>query len=397
MPDWLSALLITLLKAVLVALALLTAFAYMTLIERRLLGRIQLRPGPNRVGPMGLLQPLADAIKSIFKEDVTVTLADKLVYTLAPILAIGMALTAFGGIPAGPPGSLFGTDPWVYNLDAGILALLALTSMGVYGIFLGGWASGSKYPMLGSLRSSAQMISYELGMGLSVLGLLMLVGSTNFLDIVEWQAGAQGHGWLILFQVFAFALFLVSSFAEVNRTPFDLPEAEQELVAGYLTEYSSIKWALFQMAEYVNIMTASALMSTLFFGGYRGPGFLEPFIPGISSWPLVWLIAKIAFFMFLFIWVRATLPRLRYDQLMRFGWKLTLPLALVNTVVVAAVLAFVPAEGLFGLPRLWLLGAVSLLLLLILFAASDAVRGLWNAPAIRPEEKRVPPRPLGGD
>ena len=397
MPDWLSALLITLLKAVLVALALLTAFAYMTLIERRLLGRIQLRPGPNRVGPMGLLQPLADAIKSIFKEDVTVTLADKLVYTLAPILAIGMALTAFGGIPAGPPKSLFGTDPWVYNLDAGILALLALTSMGVYGIFLGGWASGSKYPMLGSLRSSAQMISYELGMGLSVLGLLMLVGSTNFLDIVEWQAGPRGHGWLILFQVFAFALFMVSSFAEVNRTPFDLPEAEQELVAGYLTEYSSIKWALFQMAEYVNIMTASALMSTLFFGGYRGPTFLEPFIPGISSWPLVWLIAKIAFFMFLFIWVRATLPRLRYDQLMRLGWKLTLPLALVNTLVVAAVLAFVPAEGLFGIPRLWLLGAVSLLLLLILFAASDAVRGLWNSPALRNEEKRVPGRPLGGD
>ncbi|MHA0034132.1 NADH-quinone oxidoreductase subunit NuoH [Deinococcus sp. PESE-13] len=397
MPDWLSALLITLLKAVLVALALLTAFAYMTLIERRLLGRIQLRPGPNRVGPMGLLQPLADAIKSIFKEDVTVTLADKLVYTLAPILAIGMALTAFGGIPAGPPKSLFGTDPWVYNLDAGILALLALTSMGVYGIFLGGWASGSKYPMLGSLRSSAQMISYELGMGLSVLGLLMLVGSTNFLDIVEWQAGPRGHGWLILFQVFAFALFMVSSFAEVNRTPFDLPEAEQELVAGYLTEYSSIKWALFQMAEYVNIMTASALMSTLFFGGYRGPTFLEGVIPGISSWPLVWLIAKIAFFMFLFIWVRATLPRLRYDQLMRLGWKLTLPLALVNTLVVAAVLAFVPAEGLFGIPRLWLLGAVSLLLLLILFAASDAVRGLWNSPALRNEEKRVPGRPLGGD
>ncbi|WP_414656983.1 NADH-quinone oxidoreductase subunit NuoH [Deinococcus sp. VB343] len=391
MPDWIAGLLVTLLKAVLVALGLLTAFAYMTLIERRLLGRMQLRPGPNRVGPLGLLQPVADAIKSIFKEDLTVTLADKVVFTLAPILAIGMALTAFGGIPAGPPGSLFGTDPWVYNLDAGVLAVLALTSMGVYGIFLGGWASGSKYPMLGSLRSSAQMISYELGMGMSILGLLMLVGSTNLVNIVEWQAGPVGHGWMILFQIFGFALFMVSAFAEVNRTPFDLPEAEQELVAGYLTEYSSIKWALFQMAEYVNIMTASAMMSTLFFGGYRGPTFLEPFIPGISSWPLVWLIAKIAVFMFIFIWVRATLPRLRYDQLMRFGWKLTLPLALLNTMVTAGVLAFMPATPL----RLWVLGAVSLALLLILFAASDTVRGLWNAPSL-PQGKR-PTRAAGGD
>ncbi len=180
MPDWLAAALITLLKAIGVVLALLTTFAYMTLIERRLLARMQIRHGPNRVGPMGLLQPAADAIKSIFKEDINVTLADKLVYTIAPIIALSMALSAFGGIPAGPEKSFFGENPWVYNLDAGILALMALTSMGVYGIFLGGWASGSKYPILGGLRSSAQMISYELGMGLSILGLLMLVGTTSF-------------------------------------------------------------------------------------------------------------------------------------------------------------------------------------------------------------------------
>ena len=393
LPAWLVALLVTLLKAVLLALALLTTFAYMTLVERRLLGRMQLRPGPNRVGPLGLLQPLADAIKSIFKEDLQVSMADKLVYTLAPIVAIGMALTAFGGIPAGPPGSLLGTDPWVYNLDAGLLALLALTSMGVYGIFLGGWASGSKYPILGGLRSSAQVISYELGMGLSVLGLLMLVGSTNFLDIVAWQGT---YGWMIVFQVFAFALFLVSSFAEVNRTPFDLPEAEQEIVAGYLTEYSSIKWALFQMAEYVNMMTASALMATLFFGGYKGPQFLNALVPGISEWPLIWLVLKIAFFLFLFIWVRATLPRLRYDQLMRFGWKLTLPLALLNTVVTAAVLAFVPPAGL-GLPRLWLLGLLSLGLLLLLFVLGDRARGLWNAPPVRRDARRPAGVRAGGD
>ncbi len=376
MPDWLATLLISLLKAVLVVLGLLTTFAYMTLIERRLLGRMQLRPGPNRVGPMGLLQPAADAIKSIFKEDLTVTLADKLVYTLAPIVAIGMALTAFGGLPAGPAGSLFGENPWVYNLDTGILALLALTSMGVYGIFLGGWASGSKYPILGGLRSSAQMISYELGMGLSLLGLLMIVGTTSFHGIVGWQAQ---NGPMILFQSLGFVLFLISSFAETNRTPFDLPEAEQEIVAGYLTEYSAIKWALFQMAEYVNMITASAVMSTLFFGGWKGPQFLNALIPGISDWPLIWLIVKIAFFLFLFIWVRATLPRLRYDQLMRFGWKLVLPLALANTMLTAAFLAFRGSGG------LWFLGVLSLAGVLALLVLSDRVRTLWNQPSIRPE------------
>lgn len=389
MPDWLATLLITLLKGVLVALALLTTFAYMTLIERRLLARMQIRYGPNRVGPGGLLQPLADAVKSIFKEDLRVTMADKLVYTMAPIVAIGMALTAFGGIPAGPAGSLFGEDPWVYQLDAGILALLAITSMGVYGIFLGGWASGSKYPILGGLRSSAQMISYELGMGLSILGLLMLVGSTAFVNIVEWQAA---NGWMLLFQSLGFALFLVSSFAETNRTPFDLPEAEQELVAGYLTEYSAIKWALFQMAEYVNMITASAIMATLFFGGYRGPVFLEGLIPGISGWPIIWLVVKIAFFLFLFIWVRATLPRFRYDQLMRFGWKLLLPLALANTMMTAAYLAFARGLG------LWPLALLSLLGLLLLFAMSDRVRGLWNKPTgRRGADDTLPTRPLGGD
>ncbi|ALW89771.1 NADH-quinone oxidoreductase subunit NuoH [Deinococcus actinosclerus] len=376
MPDWLATLLISLLKAVLVVLGLLTTFAYMTLIERRLLGRMQLRPGPNRVGPMGLLQPAADAIKSIFKEDLTVTLADKLVYTLAPIVAIGMALTAFGGLPAGPAGSLFGENPWVYNLDTGILALLALTSMGVYGIFLGGWASGSKYPILGGLRSSAQMISYELGMGLSLLGLLMIVGTTSFHGIVGWQAQ---NGPMILFQSLGFVLFLISSFAETNRTPFDLPEAEQEIVAGYLTEYSAIKWALFQMAEYVNMITASAVMATLFFGGWKGPQFLNALIPGISDWPLIWLIVKIAFFLFLFIWVRATLPRLRYDQLMRFGWKLVLPLALANTMLTAAFLAFRGSGG------LWFLGVLSFAGVLALLVLSDRVRVLWNQPSVRPE------------
>ena len=349
--------LITVLKAVLVVLGLLTTFAYMTLIERRLLARFQIRHGPNRVGPLGLLQPVADAIKSIFKEDIRIVAADKLVFILAPGLAITMALLVFGGIPAGPPKSLFGTDPWVFNLDIGLLFIFAASSLAVYGVFLAGWASGSKYPLLGGLRSSAQIISYELGLGLSVLGLLILTGTMNLNKIVEWQAS---NGWMVLFQAVGFMTFLVSSFAETNRTPFDLPEAEQELVAGYLTEYSSIKWALFQMAEYVHMITASAMISTLFFGGYRGPQFLDAVIPGISSWPFLWFVLKIAFFLFVFIWVRATLPRMRYDKLMQFGWKFLFPVAMLNTLGVAAFKAFAPNAS------LWILGAISLGVLIVI-------------------------------
>ena len=310
-----------------------------------MLARFQIRHGPNRVGPLGLLQPVADAIKSIFKEDIRIVAADKLVFILAPGLAITMALLVFGGIPAGPPKSLFGTDPWVFNLDIGLLFIFAASSLAVYGVFLAGWASGSKYPLLGGLRSSAQIISYELGLGLSVLGLLILTGTMNLNKIVEWQAN---NGWMVLFQTVGFMTFLVSSFAETNRTPFDLPEAEQELVAGYLTEYSSIKWALFQMAEYVHMITASALISTLFFGGYRGPQFLDALIsPGISSVPFLWLFLKMGFFLFVFIWVRATLPRMRYDKLMQFGWKFLFPVAMLNTLGVAAFKGFAPNASLW--------------------------------------------------
>ena len=371
--------LITVLKAVLVVLGLLTTFAYMTLIERRLLARFQIRHGPNRVGPLGLLQPVADAIKSIFKEDIRIVAADKLVFILAPGLAITMALLVFGGIPAGPPKSLFGTDPWVFNLDIGLLFIFAASSLAVYGVFLAGWASGSKYPLLGGLRSSAQIISYELGLGLSVLGLLILTGTMNLNKIVEWQAN---NGWMVLFQAVGFMTFLVSSFAETNRTPFDLPEAEQELVAGYLTEYSSIKWALFQMAEYVHMITASAMISTLFFGGYRGPQFLDAFIPGISSWPFLWFVLKIAFFLFVFIWVRATLPRMRYDKLMQFGWKFLFPVAMLNTLGVAAFKAFAPDAS------LWILGAIS-------FGVLIVIVGLNSGQTSR--QLKAPARAVGGD
>ena len=331
-------LLVTFIKALLLCFVLLGCFAYMTLVERRLLGRMQHRYGPNRVGPFGLFQPLADAIKSVFKEDITVSASDKFVYFLAPFVSITLALTAFGAIPAGPAGSFFGFNPWIMDLDIGLLFILAATSVAVYGIFLAGWASNSKYSLLGGLRSSAQMISYELGLGLSLLGVIMITGTLNLREIVEYQAGWR---MLLLLQPVAFVTFVVSAVAEVNRTPFDLPEAEQEIVAGYLTEYSSIKWALFQMAEYVNMMTSAAFISTLFLGGWRGPLFLEPLIPGISSWPFVWLIAKMAIFMFLFIWLRATLPRFRYDQLMRFGWIWLFEIALASALVTGAVIAFV--------------------------------------------------------
>ena len=334
-PLW-----VTFVKALVLCLVLLGAFAYMTLIERRLLGRMQHRDGPNRLGPLGLLQPIADALKSVFKEDITVSAADRFVYVLAPMISITFALAAFGAIPGGPAGSLFGFDPWIMDLDIGLLYVLAVTSIGVYGIFLGGWASNSKYPLLGSLRSSAQIISYELGLGLSVLSVIMIAGTLNLRAIVEINVWSVSP-WLWPPLLVAFGAFVISAIAEVNRTPFDLPEAEQEIVAGYLTEYSSIKWALYQMAEYVNMMTAAAFISTLFLGGYKGPTFLEAWIPGISDWPIIWLVAKMAIFMFLFIWLRATLPRLRYDQLMRFGWVYLFEIALGAALLTGAVIAFV--------------------------------------------------------
>ena len=334
-PLW-----VTFIKALVLCVVLLGAFAYMTLVERKLLGRFQHRYGPNRVGPLGLLQPIADAIKAIFKEDITVTAADKVVFVLAPGISIFFALSAFGAIPAGPAGSLFGFNPWVMDLDIGLLYILAATGMGVYGIFLGGWAANSKYALLGSLRSTAQIISYELGLGLSVLAVIMVAGTLNLREIVELNIWSVSP-WLWPGLLLAFSTFVISGTAEVNRTPFDLPEAEQELVAGYMTEYSSIKWALYQMAEYVNMMTASAFISTLFLGGYKGPKFLDALIPGISEWPIIWLILKMAIFMFMFIWLKATLPRLRYDQLMRFGWLYLFEAALIGALITGAVIAFV--------------------------------------------------------
>ncbi len=330
-PYWMVAL-----KAFLVVIGLLTAFAFMTLIERRLLARFQVRMGPNRVGPMGLFQPIADAIKSIFKEDLVVAKADRAVFILAPLIGVAFALLAFGAIPFGPPGSFLGYQPWVLNLDLGLLYLFAVSELAIYGIFLAGWASGSKYSLLGALRSSASLISYELGLGIALLSPVLLVGSLNLNEIVNWQ---REHGWLALYAFPAFLVYLIASLAEAARTPFDLPEAEQELVGGYHTEYSSLKWALFQMTEYIHFITASALIPTLFLGGWGMP-FLEV--------PYLWLFVKIALFLFVFIWIRATWFRLRYDQLLRFGWGFLFPLALAWFLVTALVVAL-------DLPRVYLL------------------------------------------
>lgn len=346
-------------KAFLVIFGLLTAFAYMTLIERRLLARIQIRQGPNRVGPDGLLQPLADAIKSIFKEDLIVTRADRVIFVLAPMISVTFALLTFGLIPFGPKDAFFGYDPWVINLDVGILYVFAVSEMAIYGIFLAGWASNSKYSLLGSLRSSASLISYELALGISLVAPVVLVGSLNLQQIVNWQ---YENGWLILYMLPAFAIFLLTSMAEAARTPFDLPEAEQELVGGYNTEYSSIKWALFQMAEYIHLITAAALIPTIFLGGWRMPGFMEqiPIIGGLFALPYLWMFVKIALFLFFFIWVRGTLFRLRYDQLMVFSWGRLFPLALLWFLLSAMVVALQWPVAVLG----WLS-----LLSLVLFSA----------------------------
>jgi len=314
----------TILKIALVMGLVLISVAYLTWLERKVIGDIQVRYGPSRVGRFGLLQPIADGIKLLFKEDIVPANADRLIFLLAPAISIVPALIVFAVIPFGP--SFVITD-----VNVGLLYVFAVTSLGVYGIVLAGWASNSKYALLGGLRSSAQMVSYELSLGLSVVGIVMMTGSLSLVDIVEAQKGSW-YGiiprWNVFPQFLGFVIFMVSSNAELNRAPFDLPEAETELVAGFHTEYSSMKFAMFFMAEYANMIAASAMATTLFLGGWQGP--LLP--------PVFWFCLKVFCFLFLFMWLRATVPRFRYDQLMGFGWKVLLPAALVNVMLTAAAL-----------------------------------------------------------
>ncbi len=310
-------------KSAVILGGVLTACAYVTLLERRLLARFQLRIGPNRVGPFGLLQPLADGIKLIFKEDFMPAGADRVVYLLAPLITVVAALFVYAVIPIGPPVHLLGREVTLYVADVNVAVLLVLgaSSVGVYGVILGGWASDNKYALLGGLRSSAQLISYELTLGLAVLGVVVVANSLSLVDIVR----AQTHLWFIVTQPVAFLLFLIAGLAETNRAPFDLPEAEQELIAGYQTEYGGFKFAMYYLGEYVGVITMGALTATLFLGGWQGP-----VLP-----PVVWFLVKVFAVVFVFIWIRATLPRLRYDQLMGLGWKVLVPLGLANLAVTA--------------------------------------------------------------
>lgn len=335
----------TTVKSIVVILAMLTAVAYSTWLERKLVAHIQIRWGPTRVGWHGLLQPLADGLKFIFKEDLIPGEASKLIYVMAPLLAFIPALMSIAVIPFGGVAH-FGSQSvrfQITDLNVGILFIFALTSLGIYGIALGGWASNNKYSLMGGLRSSAQMISYELSLGLSVVSVLLVTGTLSLGKIVELQSGTW-WGFIPKWNIFIFPLFIafftyfVSAIAETNRVPFDLPEAETELVAGFHTEYSSMKFALFFLAEYANMLTVSALATTLFFGGWHGPSFGPIWMQGLL--PLFWFLSKVFLFMFFYIWTRGTLPRLRYDQLMEFGWKFLVPLSLANVVLTSFIVAW---------------------------------------------------------
>ena len=333
LDPWMIAIIEPLVKSLVVIIALLTLFAYLTLMERYVVAKIQSRVGPNRVGrvgPIALLQPIADAVKMIMKEDFIPAQADKIAYILAPAIAVGTALLAWAVIPLNPPVTFgdYTIHFQIADINVAVLYLLAIGSLSVYGIVLGGWGANNKYSLLGGLRSTAQMVSYEISLGLSLVGVLMISQTLSLTKIVEQQSA----WWFVIFQPVAFVIYFICMLAETNRLPFDLPEAETELVAGYQTEYSSLKFALFYMAEYIHMLTVSAIASTMFLGGYQGPfGFL----PGVH-----WLFIKIMFFIFLFMWIRGTLPRFRYDQLMRFGWKFLLPLSLANVFVTAVVLVW---------------------------------------------------------
>ncbi len=340
----------SLVKSVLLLMLLLASFGYLTLAERKILGRMQVRYGPNRVGPFGLLQPLADGLKLLLKEQITPREVRTMTYLLGPAISVFVAVMAFAIIPVGPSFNLWGKERVlaVANVNIGILYLLAILSLGVYGIVLGAWGSSNRYSLLGGLRSTAQMISYELSLGLSLVAVVILAGTLSPIGIV----GAQNHAplsWFILLQPVGFILFAIGGFAETNRAPFDLAEAEQELVAGYHTEYAGMRFALYFLAEYINMMTISALVTTLFLGGWVGIGngiFWDVTgAPWAQILGVFWFAVKTGAFLFLYIWVRATLPRLRYDQLMWFGWKVLLPLAVLNLLATALYVSLTLRRG----------------------------------------------------
>ena len=322
-------------KSAVIIVIILGGFAYLTLFERRVLARMQTRIGPNRAGPWGLLQPVADGIKLIFNEELIPAQADRVLFILAPVITVVPALIILAVIPLGPEVTLFGRSYYLglaSNVNVGVLYILAVASIAVYGIVIAGWASGNKYTLMGGVRSTAQMVSYELALALAFVGPIMLASSMSVDAIIEGQT----HLWYVILQPLGFLIFLIAAVAEINRSPFDMPEAEQELVAGYHAEYSGMKFALFFMAEYGKMIAVSFIAATMFLGGYLGP-FLD-------RWPLlgpIYLFIKVVALLFFLVWLRATFPRFRYDQLMAFGWKILLPLGLLNVVITGVFIVLV--------------------------------------------------------
>jgi len=340
-------LLLSVLKVIVVTVLLLMSVAYTVLLERKVVGRIQNRWGPTRVGPFGLLQPLADGAKLFLKEDLLPTGVYRPLFILAPIIALSCALMSISMVPFGADIHYKGVDLFqISDVNIGLLIILGITSVGVYGVALSGWSSNNKYSLLGALRASAQVISYELALALSLVGVILLSQSFRLRDIVDLQARHGLLTWNFFggLQFVAFFIYIMAAFAETNRTPFDLPEAESELTAGYHTEYSSMKFAMFFMAEYANMITVGCVATLLFFGGWTSPfGHLFPAFGGVvvqALLPVFWFVVKVFCFLFLYIWVRGTLPRFRYDQLMGFGWKYLMPLAIANIIVTSLWLAY---------------------------------------------------------
>jgi NADH-quinone oxidoreductase subunit H len=321
-------------KSLIIILFMTGGFAYVTLFERKVLARIQVRLGPNRTGPLGLLQPVADGIKLIFKEELIPAGADKFIFVVAPVITVVPALVVTAVVPWGREFELFGRNFTLYlsNVNVAVLYILSVTSISVYGITLAGWSSNNKYATLGGVRATAQMISYELALGCAYIGPILIAGSMSMVTIVE----AQRDIWFIIYQPLVFIIYFIGSLAEINRSPFDMPEAEQELTAGFHTEYSGMKFALFYMAEYIKMIAISMIGVSLFLGGYLGPG-IERF-PWLGP---VYLFAKVVVWIFVIIWVRATLPRIRYDRLMALGWKVLFPVALLSVMVTAFVILLV--------------------------------------------------------
>jgi NADH-quinone oxidoreductase subunit H len=394
-PWW-----IVLIKAVLIFLFLVLLTLFNIWFERRVVGRMQHRPGPNVHGPFGLLQSLADGVKLALKEDIVPKAADKVVYLLAPIITVVPAFLAFSVIPFGPEVTMFGVETplQLTDMPVAVLFILAVASVGIYGIVLGGWSSGSTYSLLGGLRSSAQMISYEVAMGLAFVAVFLYAGSMSTSQIVE----AQERLWFAIILIPSFVIYMISMVGETNRAPFDLPEAEGELVGGFHTEYSSLKFALFFLAEYVNMTTVSALATTLFLGGWRPPWPLSQFEWASEGyWPVLWFLAKVLMFIFVFIWLRGTLPRLRYDQFMAFGWKRLIPISLAWIVAVATVRAL---QGQIEQRHLLIGVGILAVLFLVLFFVGEGDEETTDARHTRepgPVDAfaggfPVPPMPAGG-